>query len=232
MPPRCALTGSLPASLTTAFRNLTLTSRRQFSSKKQVIKTNKPAEQRLPIPPYPYGQKHFFKQADKGLYGGSIIQSGNKISKGKNKGKTRRTWKPNIRVEELWSAALQKKLKIKVQHRVLRTIKKVGGLDQYLLGDKPARIKELGVYGWKLRWRVMMSEAMKRRFEEERKRLKLPRPETFEEFLQKYTAQQQVQAVLDDQAAAAQAREDSKQAAEPAQPTSTQPAPAPQANLA
>jgi len=43
----------------------------------------------------------------------------------------------------------------------MRTINKVGGLDQYVLGDKTARIKELGVKGWELRWRVL--NAMKKR---------------------------------------------------------------------
>ena len=231
MPPRSALTGSLPASLTTAFRNLNLTSRRQFSNQNPVPKKKHPKEN-FPIPPYPYGRKHFFPQADSGLFGGSIIQSGNKISKGKNEGKTRRTWKPNICVEKLYSEALGKTLTIKVQHRVLRTIRKVGGLDQYLLGDKPARIKELGVFGWKLRWRVMMSRAMQRRYNEERKQLELPPPETFEQFLSRYTAQQQVQAVLDDQAAASQARKAAKQAATSAQLAPAQAALAREANLA
>ena len=40
---------------------------------------------------------------------------------------------------------------------MLRTIDKCGGLDGYLLGNKAQRIKELGVKGWELRWRVMQS---------------------------------------------------------------------------
>lgn len=59
--------------------------------------------------------------------------------------------------------------------RVLRTIDKVGGLDEYLLGDKPARIKELGLAGWALRAKLMRTEVVRRRFEEERVRLGLPR---------------------------------------------------------
>lgn len=57
--------------------------------------------------------------------------------------------------KRLWSASLQKFVAVKVQARVLRTIDKVGGLDEYLLGNKPARIRELGVEGWRLRWEVM-----------------------------------------------------------------------------
>jgi len=56
----------------------------------------------------------------------------------------------------------------------LRTIDKVGGLDEYLLGEKPMRLKELGMGGWRLRWRVMQTESVKARFAEERKRLGLP----------------------------------------------------------
>ena len=40
---------------------------------------------------------------------------------------------------------------------MLRTIDKCGGLDNYLLGNKAQRVKELGLKGWELRWRVMQS---------------------------------------------------------------------------
>lgn len=60
-----------------------------------------------------------------------------------------------------------------MQARVLRTIDKVGGLDEYLLGGKESRVRELGVEGWRLRWRVMQSGVVRRRFAEERRRLGL-----------------------------------------------------------
>lgn len=60
--------------------------------------------------------------------------------------------------------ALNRFVRVKVLARVLRTIDKVGGLDEYLLGEKPARIKELGMGGWALRWRLMRTEAVKERF--------------------------------------------------------------------
>jgi len=168
-------------SLAAASRNLSLISKRTFSNS---LPTSSASYRSPSIPPYPYGPSRIFKQANSGLYGGSVIQFGNKISKGRNKGKTRRTWKPNIRKERLYSKALGKFLELKVQHRVLRTIKKVGGLDEYLLGDKPARIKELGLFGWGLRWKVMQSSEMRKRFKAERKALGLSaQPETFEQFL-------------------------------------------------
>ena len=193
----CSKAASLPSAFAVAFRNLSLAPRRNFSSTRPASKTAT-----LPkyIPPYPYGPRRTYKQADTGLYGGSTIQFGNKISKGKNKGKTRRVWHPNIWKVRLYSKALGTRLKLKVRRRVLRTINKVGGLDEYLLGEKPARIKELGIFGWHLRWKVMMSNAMRERFEKERKALGLPGEETFEQFRQRYTYEQQVQAAKEEQA--------------------------------
>jgi len=135
------------------------------------------------IPPYPYGARTTFKQADRGLYGGASIQFGNKISKGRNKGKTRRAWYPNVRLETIKSEALGKDLNIRITASCMRTIKKCGGLDQYLLGDKPARIKELGLFGWKLRWQIMNTPKMREKFAEERKNLGLPPSTSMEPLL-------------------------------------------------
>jgi large subunit ribosomal protein L28 len=110
---------------------------------------------------------------------------------------------------------LDRELEIKVQHRVLRTIRKVGGLDQYVLGDKPARIKELGLFGWRLRWKVMMSRAMRKRFAKERRKLGLAPPEDFKDFLARYTHGEQVQAAMDDQAAEVAEKKQAAQAESP-----------------
>lgn len=130
------------------------------------------------IPPYPYGPEINFKEADQGLYGGVRPQTGNKVSKGRNKGKTRRKWLPNIRIEEIRSEALDRTIPIKVTKRCMRTIRKCGGLDQYLLGDKPARIKELGLFGWQLRWQVFQTPKIQKQLAEERKELGLPEKST------------------------------------------------------
>ena len=113
-----------------------------------------------------------------------MIQFGNKISKGRNKGKTRRCWKPNVRRKMMWSDALEKNLFIKLTRTALRTIRKSGGLDRYLLDDKPGRIRELGMFGWHLRYQVMQSPKIKKKMEEKRKRLGLPEPQTFEQWLE------------------------------------------------
>lgn len=112
-----------------------------------------------------------------------MIRFGNKISKGKNEGKTRRSWKPNVRRKKIWSDALNKFLFIKVTRRVLRTIRKSGGLDNYLLDDRPGRIKELGIFGWHLRWQVMQTPKIQEQMRQERQRLGLPEPPSFEEWL-------------------------------------------------
>lgn len=56
---------------------------------------------------------------------------------------------------------------------MLRTIDKCGGLDEYLLGEKAGRIKELGMGGWALRWRIMGTEGAKERFRLQREALGL-----------------------------------------------------------
>lgn len=57
---------------------------------------------------------------------------------------------------------------------MLRTIDKVGGLDEYLLGEKTGRVRELGMGGWALRWRLMRSKKVKERFRAQRRAMGLP----------------------------------------------------------
>jgi large subunit ribosomal protein L28 len=64
-------------------------------------------------------------------------------------------------------------VQVRVSSRVLRTIDKLGGLDEYLLGEKEGRIKELGESGWWLRWAIMQTGAIKKRFRLERAELGL-----------------------------------------------------------
>ncbi|KAK5046023.1 hypothetical protein LTR84_008810 [Exophiala bonariae] len=137
------------------------------------------------MPLYPYGKNVTFKEANFGLYGGATVTSGNKISKGRNKGKTLRHWFPNVRLETVRSEALNRELRIPITARVMRTIKKCGGLDEYLCGEKPARIKELGLLGWRLRWLVMTSPKKLEEYKQQRAALglqgKSPLIESFED---------------------------------------------------
>ncbi|KAL2862871.1 mitochondrial 54S ribosomal protein bL28m [Aspergillus lucknowensis] len=169
--------------LSSAFRSLSLTaSKRSFST---TLPTQKIKPLPDHIPPYPYGPNYTYRQSNTGLYGGATIQFGNKISQGRNEGKTRRCWKPNVRRKKLWSNSLEKFLSIKVTRRALRTIRKVGGLDPYLLGRSRARVKELGLFGWNLRWQVMQTEKVQASLRRKRIARGLPRPSSFEEWLQR-----------------------------------------------
>lgn len=125
------------------------------------------------IPPYPLGPRQTYHQSNTGLYGTARIRFGNRVSE-RNEIKTRRTWRPNVHQKRLWSASLGTYVRTRVTTRVLRTIDKVGGLDEYLLGIKAARVKELGPWGWRLRWRVMQTPSVRARHAREREWLGLP----------------------------------------------------------
>lgn len=56
----------------------------------------------------------------------------------------------------------------------MRTIDKVGGLDEYLLGEKSARIRDLGMEGWRLRCMIMGTKSVQERFNAQRRALGLP----------------------------------------------------------
>ena len=120
-----------------------------------------------------------------------MIQFGNKISQGRNEGKTRRMWKPNVRRKKIWSDALEDFVFIKITRKALRTIRKSGGLDNYLLDDRPGRVREMGIFGWQLRWQLMQTPKIQEQFREERKRLGLPEPQSFEEFVKQKEAEAQ-----------------------------------------
>ncbi|KAK8200293.1 hypothetical protein HDK77DRAFT_442112 [Phyllosticta capitalensis] len=141
---------------------------------------NRLAHDHAKIPEYPYGQAYWYKQSNFGLYGGARIQFGNKVSE-EYEQKTRRKWRPNLERLRLRSDSLGRLIKVKVSRRVLRTIRKVGGLDEYLLGEKTERIKDLGMGGWALRWRIMQTDAVKKRFEKQRKLMGMPQTTLYEE---------------------------------------------------
>lgn len=110
-------------------------------------------------PDYEY-ETQFFKRQNKGLFGGLQRSSSKSCSKnGKNK--NLRYHLPNIVKSKLWSEALGRSIQTKVTTTVLRTITKEGGLDNYLTKDKPARVKTLGLKGWKLRYDVLKALSSK-----------------------------------------------------------------------
>lgn len=124
------------------------------------------------IPPYPYGPRLVYKQSNRGLYGSARIRFGNVVAP-RYKNKSHRFWRPNIHVKTFISPSIGARIKTRLTLRVLKTIRREGGLENYLLKSKPARIKELGPGGWNLRWLLMQTRAVQERFNEERVRLGL-----------------------------------------------------------
>ncbi|KAL6854049.1 hypothetical protein J3F83DRAFT_755771 [Trichoderma novae-zelandiae] len=147
----------------------TPTAARPFSATApRATKTVKP--HRLPsdlIPPYPYGERRLYKQSNAGLYGSARIRFGNNVAP-KHNNKSRRFWRPNVHVKTFPMPSLAARVKTRLTLRVLKTIRREGGLENYLLKSKPARLKELGPGGWNLRWLLMQSRAVQRRFNDER----------------------------------------------------------------
>lgn len=124
------------------------------------------------VPPYPYGYRPWYRKSNFGLYGEARVRFGNNVSE-RNEIKTRRRWYPNVQRKRLWSVSLNRFVRTRVTTRVLRTIDKVGGLDEYLLGETAARIKELGPGGWALRWRIMRTDSVRARYAEQRRAMGL-----------------------------------------------------------
>ncbi|KAL0258786.1 hypothetical protein SLS55_006290 [Diplodia seriata] len=165
-----ALLARLTSPTTTQIQARTFASSAALSAKSTKSKLR---DDHIGVPRYPYGPNKWYKQSNHGLYGGARIQFGNNVSH-KTEIKTRRKWRPNIQHKILYSRALNRSVRVRLSTRVLRTIDKVGGLDEYLLGEKSARIKELGMGGWLLRWRIMQTQAVKNRFARQREQLGLP----------------------------------------------------------
>ncbi|KAH6688367.1 ribosomal L28 family protein [Plectosphaerella plurivora] len=111
------------------------------------------------MPAYPYGPRLIYKQSNLGLHGNLRPRVGCNVSED-HKVRTKRTWRPNIHRKRLWSDALGAFVRTRVSIRVLRTIRKEGGLDNYILGVKSSRMKELGPAGWRLRYLLMQTDAI------------------------------------------------------------------------
>ncbi|KAJ2556986.1 hypothetical protein EV175_001633 [Coemansia sp. RSA 1933] len=87
---------------------------------------------------------NFYRLHRDGLFGEVKVQYGN--NKPKSLHKTRRFWLPNIQLVHLYSAILDKTMRLRVTTRVLRTIDKRGGLDNYLLETRDKKINsQLGL---------------------------------------------------------------------------------------
>ncbi|EHA50696.1 hypothetical protein MCOR27_010503 [Pyricularia oryzae] len=195
MPPSRALAGGVAflssaargsRASTSALRQFTTTTASPYKQPKgpatRELPIPSPSAQHPEIPAYPFGPRATYKQSNKGLYGSASIRFGNNVSEKYNV-KTRRKWRPNVQTRRLYSESLGQMIRTRVTTRVLRTIDKVGGLDNYLLGTKTQRLKDLGPWGWRLRWRIMQTPKVRAMFARQREELGLPPQGAVQEFL-------------------------------------------------
>lgn len=166
---RCLLR-TAAASSTTTTHGLRAFSTTPTASRQTPTHLKVPMEQ---VPDYPYGPFRWYKQRNSGLYGGAKIRFGNTVSE-EHQIKTRTHWKPNRQTKRLWSPALGMFVRTRLTTQVLKTVDKLGGIDEYLLGTKARRVKELGPAGWRLRWKLMQSPVVQERWAREREALGLP----------------------------------------------------------
>ena len=68
-----------------------------------------------------------------------MIQFGNQKSFAENK--SRRAWKPNVHRVSLYSEALNGVYQFRITTHALRSVRKFGGLDNYLMNTKDSEIK-------------------------------------------------------------------------------------------
>ncbi|PFH51156.1 hypothetical protein AMATHDRAFT_191857 [Amanita thiersii Skay4041] len=87
-----------------------------------------------------------FKRSQLGLFHGKTKQYGNNVPFSMHK--TRRTWLPNVQRKRIYSDVMAKFVRVKVTTKALRSIKKAGGLDNYVANT---RHELLGLEGMRLR---------------------------------------------------------------------------------
>lgn len=76
--------------------------------------------------------------ARKMTLGGKPPQIGNNVSHSQRK--TKRAWDPNIQTKSLYSAALAQSIRLTIPNCEMRTVDRVGGLDNYLLAQCPTKL--------------------------------------------------------------------------------------------
>ncbi|KAI2777592.1 hypothetical protein F4815DRAFT_286003 [Daldinia loculata] len=175
IPPSTSSQRTPRTTIATTTATTTTTPLRAFSSTPPTPR-QKPSHLTVPtdqVPAYPYGRFRTYKQANEGLFAGSKIRFGNVVAPDHGN-KSRTTWLPNRHTKRLWSPSLGAFVRTRLTTGVLKTVDRLGGIDEYLLGSKARRIKDLGPAGWALRWKIMQTPAIRERFARERAALGLP----------------------------------------------------------
>ncbi|KAI4525245.1 hypothetical protein K525DRAFT_234801 [Schizophyllum commune Loenen D] len=83
-----------------------------------------------------------FMRAQEGLFHGKTKRYGNNVPHSMQK--TRRTWLPNIRSKTMHSESLGL-MKLKITTTAMRAVKKMGGLDDYVLRTPTRKLGQLGI---------------------------------------------------------------------------------------
>lgn len=125
-----------------------------------------------------------------------MIQFGNNVSR-KTKTTTRRSWKPNVLSKSLYSVVLKKRIKLRITKKVLKTLDREGGLDEYLLKQCETRIKQLGPIGWALRWTLLQRPEVVNRLRAEAKALGIPQEDIDRQWPEKIVADKAALAAID-----------------------------------
>ncbi|KAK7035791.1 mitochondrial 50S ribosomal protein [Favolaschia claudopus] len=96
-----------------------------------------------------------FKRSQFGLFHGKTKLYGNSVPFSLKK--TRRTWLPNVQRKRVFSETLQSRVRVKMTTTALRTIKKKGGIDNYLMETSA------DLLGWKgMQLRITVRDAQKK----------------------------------------------------------------------
>ncbi|KAL7542433.1 hypothetical protein ACHAXR_011784 [Thalassiosira sp. AJA248-18] len=111
----------------------------------------------------------------RGLYDGKDVRFGNNVPFSMKK--TRRRWNPNVQHKRVYSEVLDEMIKFHLTTSALRSMDKMGGLDNYLLRSKHVSTKGEGE-GQRIRNRII--SVMKHR--EELKKQAIERGESVEDW--------------------------------------------------
>mmetsp|Transcript_127 Transcript_127/g.220 ORF Transcript_127/g.220 Transcript_127/m.220 type:complete len:200 (-) Transcript_127:244-843(-) len=111
----------------------------------------------------------------RGLYDGKDVRFGNNVPFSMKK--TRRRWNPNVQEKRVYSEILDEMIPFHITTSALRSIDKMGGLDQYLLKSRHVSTKGEGE-GQRIRNRVLQ----KMRHQKELKKQAIARGECVEDW--------------------------------------------------
>eukprot|EP00585_Thalassiosira_rotula_P007451 CAMPEP_0196142466 /NCGR_PEP_ID=MMETSP0910-20130528/11623_1 /TAXON_ID=49265 /ORGANISM="Thalassiosira rotula, Strain GSO102" /LENGTH=170 /DNA_ID=CAMNT_0041403775 /DNA_START=139 /DNA_END=652 /DNA_ORIENTATION=+ len=111
----------------------------------------------------------------RGLYDGKDVRFGNNVPFSMKK--TRRRWNPNVQEKRVYSEILDEMIPFHITTSALRSIDKMGGLDQYLLKSRHVSTKGEGE-GQRIRNRVVQ----KMRHQKELKKQAIARGECVEDW--------------------------------------------------